>query len=238
MIDLNKYLTNISVLFEHIELEDYLDTAIQSLNEYVLVDDELLGNLHMIFDGQLRQYATLGYRFVPIYLEDEKERVKAIIDYWKLLMVRDGEWTNILRSVNGRVEQLGLTSGLVDTIEYGGTEVSSEDKLTEYGRNISREGSSSRNSMSENAPINADINIINTPDNKGKVIDNNSGVEEYSGEDNVNTSRNVSKSGSDKRTYDSPDKYKMYLDILKEYNVYTIVDNFIRTTIYESNRVM
>ena len=239
MIDINKYVTPVTVFNDNYAvLSQYLTETLDGLKDFMDVSPELLTRLTEIFDYQISNYGVLGYHFVPIYLEDQIERVKTLMNYWKLLMVRDGYWSTILRSVDDKVELLGLTSGLIDTIEYGGKESVADSKATEYGKEIDRTGSVNRNSMSENAPINADIDTINTPDNKGKVAGSSSDNEVHSGTDTVTTSKSVDKSGSDKRTYDSPDRYQMYLDILMEYNVYSMVDKIIRTTIFEYNRVM
>lgn len=239
MIDIDNYVTPVTTFNDnYATLSQYLTQVIGGLDDFMDVSGELLTKLTEIFDYQISNYGVLGYHFVPIYLEDPIERVKTLMNYWKLLMVRDGQWTTILRSVDDKVELLGLTSGLVDTIEYGGRESVEDSKATEYGKEIGRAGNVNRNSMSENAPINAAINTINTPDNKSIVFGSSSDSETYSGTDTVTTSKSVDKSGSDTRTYDSPDRYQMYLDILKEHNVYSMVDKIIRTTIFEYNRVM
>lgn len=172
-------------------------------------------------------YIDAKYRYTPLYdyndISDElyyvmlKARIKPHI--YKIIPIIKKCQFDGLKGLTGSRE-LSIT-----------TNKTGNDTLSkEYGSTIN--GKNDYSSMHENAPINAELGIINTPNEK--QINNNTNESKKTGEDIFTTT--YGSNVSDIHNEISPDIYKEYMKVLEKYNIPTLIENIYRKIIYEFNQ--
>lgn len=237
MMEIEKYLTNINSAHN----SGYTDTMtldiLDKLNRMMNLDGSTVDLLETVFDEIFNLYGDMGCSFVPIYHENVVDRLHAIGGYILMKMLKHASLITNITTVDGKLKLLNLNSGTVDKMTYNSTDTDTSVKNIFYGKSVLKGGNSNGYDMSENSPINAEINTINTPDNKRITSAGFSNSENNSGTDKHEDNKTVTKTGNDTRDITSPNDYKIYMELAYEYNIYHILLDIVKYTVWEYNRV-
>lgn len=237
MMEIDNYLTDIKDAYDNGYTDTMMLGILEDLNQMMNLDNATFGLLKTTLDNIFQLYGNMGCHFVPIYHESVTDRLQAIGGYILMKMLKHASLITNISAVDGKLKLLNLNSGTVDKMTYNTTEGDNSSKTTNHGKVINKSGTSSGNNMSENAPINADINTINTPDNKRKTSATFNNTDTNSGTDTVTDNKTATKTGTDTRDITSPTDYKMYMELSYEYNIYHILLDIVKYTVWEYNRV-
>ena len=153
------------------------------------------------------KYELLGYECVPLIVDD-------INDYGNII-------SNICRLQLDKYRYVfKQTSSTLSLTKLDNSKIITDYTSTSNNRNTS--GTS--NGMSENAPINADINTINSPNTKAQT----------------KTEGAVTDDGSVQKDYSetNPYYYDTYMSILKKYNIFNIIDSAIQKILVEYSAII
>ena len=236
-MEIDKYLTNINDVYQTGEMDTMILDIIQNIETLTNIDAQTTRLIETTFDKIFGIYSDMGCHFVPIYHESVSNRLQAIGGYILMKILKHASLIMNIYAVDGKLKLLNLNSGTVDKMTYNTNEGDNSTKSTQYGKVINKVGESEGYNMSENAPINADINTINTPDNKRQTIAEYDNTDTTSGNDIITDNKTVTKTGTDTRDITSPNDYKIYMELAYEYNIYHILLDIVKYTVWEYNRV-
>lgn len=172
-------------------------------------------------------YYISRYRYIPVYdyTELTDSQYEDILS--KKVSIEFGKYVNIFQRVAIDGLEL-LTNGRTLSIDTNKT--GSDTLSKEYGSTIN--GKNDYSSMHENSPINADLGVINTPNEK--QVNKNSNESKKTGKDEFKTT--YGSNVSDIHTETSPDFYRMFIKLLEEYNISKIIEKVYRRIIHEFNQ--
>lgn len=237
MMEIEKYLTSIEDVYRTGEMDTMISDIITNVNDIMNIDEQTMRLIDSVFDKIFGLYSSMGCHFVPIYHENIPNRLQAIGGYILMKMLKHASLITNITTVDGKLKLLNLNSGTVDKMTYNSTDTDTSTKKITYGKSVQKGGSSNGYDMSENSPINAEINVINTPDNKRITSAGFTNTEDNAGQDNHEDNKTVLKTGTDTRDITSPNDYKIYMELAYEYNIYHILLDIVKYTVWEYNRV-
>ena len=183
-------------------------------------------------------YARLGYRIIPMDITSDiiADRRK-LSDAFCLKLYRRGELFKLFENVDGAIRLANL-SAYEDTssTETGHSEyINNLDKS--YGKVITKSDDKNERTMGENAPIDADIETISSPNVKGKFITSNTYVDAHSGSDVDSGDGSTDNSNTVERKNKNPDVFSKYIQIISHTNIPHIIDEVLREFIWEFNEI-
>lgn len=173
-----------------------------------------------------KAYCDGEYKYIPIYhkelLDDDR--------YYEMLKSRIiqklNKYTNLFQKFkNDGLKELSFNRDLSINTTKGGKDTITKD----YDTIIN--GENTLKSVNEIAPINASLDIIDTPNEKS--INKNSNESKKTGSDTIDTIYGGTVNDIHKEI--SPELYEKFLKILDKYNIPQIIENIYRTIIYEFN---
>lgn len=221
------------LLFGRIQT-DYNDTSYPICYSLVDISNEderrsarlLLNNLYSYINNLTLGYSYGEYNYIPLYTDEiisnETYEIKLSNIFIRHLM----KHIDVLKraTIDG-LKFLNANRELVIDTKKGGSDTLQKT----YGSIIT--GDNDNKSMGENAPINSDINVINTPNSKSISINHNESKK--TGDDTHLTTYGMNI--DDKHTEISPEIYNQFLKILEKYNIPSIIDGCYRKIIHEFN---
>lgn len=239
------------MLMKKINSLDWENPLITSMQEFFALYVEDANIVNMLTNQvvkTLRRFEDGQYHFLPIYNDGEitDETYTNIIIY-KLEnhLEKYAFLFNEFESEYFRIKSISInsTKSIAEkrtvniSNQKGGVNTSTE---TNSGTDTTTYTGTS-NGMSENSPIDADINSITTPDIKSKSGTTGETKYERGGvkEIQTNLGENNIESGTDNLLTDekrfSPYEFDMFIKAMKNLNVLTIITNCIRKVIKEFN---
>lgn len=214
-----------------------------------VIDDEICIPLQLMvnIDGNLsnyirdtintiyENYRVLGYHFMPIDDDGDFEFIITRTIFSRL------KSNSILLTLFKKIGEDVKLTDLYSYAEYNEnidvTENGGNTSSKQYGKKITRGDRKDEHSMSENSPINSDILSINSPNIKNAYVTDNEMFDQHSGTDTVTDTFNKS-GGHESTKYDkTPDVYSKYVEVIEKYNIPKIIDEVIRSIIWEFNSI-
>lgn len=207
------------------------------LTDYYGLKHELYYPMFEVIRDLFTDYSNLGYRFIPMEITDDLANdFRRILNY---LAIKFAHHTAIFNTFDVIENSVGLTTLKIGEYTAGsdsGNKEFSVDATTTYGKVIGKEHSMLENSMGENAPIDADINTISSPNMKGRISTTNQETDTHSGSDTEVRTNSENYSDSKENVRTTPEMAKKYYEIVDKFNFNDMVDDIIRSVIYEFNR--
>lgn len=166
-------------------------------------------------------YSTGEYNFLPIYIDNDEEMSD---DKYDLIIAGKfihyfSPYIYILKHIENDLSIKGLKSSKI-VVDSGTNTI---DK--EYNNSLTSNGTDK--DVSENAPITADIDTINTPNYKSRSIFDKNSTKTGKDTDTHTTSNNMEET--------NPELFYKYMVLYREYNIIDIVDKCYRRIIAEFN---
>lgn len=158
-------------------------------------------------DTIIKPYVSLEYYCIPLNVEHEE-------DYNEIITMVSCEYLNrysyIFSMVTNSLDfrNLNTAKEVVETYENTGT----------------KENNGNSKGMSENAPINADITIIDSPNTKAQT--------------ETLATQNNSDSGTKNYSENNPYYFDTFMSIMKRYNIQNIIDSAIQKILVEYTTII
>lgn len=197
--------------------------------------DETTANIvcDMVVD-MLNHYAECEYRVIPIFNDNPYVRCRMMCSLIGLTFNRYSDVISNVTLFDDKLRLLNLTPEEVNTIKHGLKITSEGDETTTFGKVVSSEGSDTNFGVTEDAPIDSSDDIT-TPDSKFRTTISKELTTTNDGEDVKAVNKTDTHSGEDVETKIRPDTVKIFMDLVREFNVYECVDKVARSVIYEFN---
>lgn len=164
-------------------------------------------SIQKMVDTIIKPYVSLEYYCIPLNVEHEE-------DYNEIITMISCEYLN---------RYAYIFSMVTNSLDF--RNLNTAKKITENFENTgTKENNGSSKGMSENAPINADITSITSPNTKTQT--------------ETVANQNTNDSGTKNYSEDNPYYYDTFLSIMKRYNIQNIIDCAIQKILVEYSSII
>ena len=208
------------------------------LDDYKMIDQSVYEYFSLLFSLKYENYSHLGYRVIPMELTDNAENdaftlLRAMCNYAMTM----GELIKLFKKIDNQIKVANLDIYESENVTSSSTLHSTNTNEKHYGKKIEKDNSVTEKTVGERAPINSDINTIDTPDVKGHASTTSHTEDNHSGTDNDNTKIDSTDNGNVSRKRISPEVFDDYIEVVQRVNLHNIIDDIICNFIWEFNAV-
>lgn len=238
MTKLNDFIVPMSRYNSYITKNDVEANITDLLDDYKMIDQSIYEYFSLLFSYKYNNYSLLGYRVIPMELtenvqNDANTLLRAMCNY----AFTKGELIKLFKEIDNQIKVGNLDIYESENVTSSSTLHSTNMNEKIFGKKIEKDNSVTEKTVGERAPINSDINSIDTPDVKGHATTTSHTEDNHSGTDNDNTEIDSTDNGNVSRKRISPEVFDNYIEVVQKVNLHNIIDDIICNFIWEFNAV-